>query len=87
MLDETGFEAIEIGPPVDTFGGAKGETNARAYDVYGYAFLARTPGVTIAGDEPAVAAAKQHAAPLSRFTARRTTRSAAGGVPVPRGSR
>ncbi|HEX4776472.1 MAG TPA: hypothetical protein VFW74_06860 [Acidimicrobiia bacterium] len=44
MLEEAGFEAIEIGPPVDTFGGAKGETNARAYDVYGYAFLARTPG-------------------------------------------
>jgi hypothetical protein len=25
---------------VDTFGGAKGEENARAFEVYGYAFMA-----------------------------------------------
>jgi hypothetical protein len=30
-----------IGEAVDTFAGAGGERNARAYDVYGYAFLAR----------------------------------------------
>jgi hypothetical protein len=34
---------IEIGPPVDTFGGARGEANARTFEVYGYAFLARKP--------------------------------------------
>ena len=43
MLEETGFVDVQIGPPVDTFGGAKGEKNARAYEVYGYAFLARKP--------------------------------------------
>jgi hypothetical protein len=31
------------GPAVDTFGGASGEGNARAFQVYGYAFLARKP--------------------------------------------
>ena len=45
MLEDSGFEAVEIGPPVDTFGGAKGQDNARAFDVYGYAFMAcRQPG-------------------------------------------
>jgi hypothetical protein len=43
MLEEVGFRDVEIGPPVDTFGGARGERNARAYEVYGYAFLARRP--------------------------------------------
>jgi hypothetical protein len=33
-----------IGEPVDTFGGAGGEGNARAFEVYGFAFLARRPG-------------------------------------------
>lgn len=43
MLTEVGFVDIEIGPPVDTFGGAAGEANARNFEVYGYAFLARKP--------------------------------------------
>ena len=43
MLEDTGFVDVQIGPPVDTFGGATGEANARAYEVYGYAFLARKP--------------------------------------------
>jgi hypothetical protein len=43
MLEDSGFVGVEIGPPVDTFGGAKGEDNARAFAVYGYAFLARKP--------------------------------------------
>ena len=43
MLEDSGFVDVEIGSPVDTFGGAKGEENARAFDVYGYAFLARKP--------------------------------------------
>jgi hypothetical protein len=41
MLTEVGFIDVEIGPPVDTFGGAAGEANARTFEVYGYAFLAR----------------------------------------------
>lgn len=44
MLEESGFEAVEIGPPVDTFGGAPGQDKARAYDVRGYPFLARKSG-------------------------------------------
>jgi hypothetical protein len=41
MLEDIGFKDIRIGPAVDTFGGASGEVNARAYEVYGYSFLAR----------------------------------------------
>jgi hypothetical protein len=43
MLDEVGFADVAIGPPVDTFGGAGGEKNARRFEVYGYAFIARKP--------------------------------------------
>ena len=41
MLEEAGFVEVTIGPPADTFGGARGERNARAYEVYGYAFCVR----------------------------------------------
>jgi hypothetical protein len=43
MLRDIGFTDIAVGEPVDTFGGAGGEKNARAYEVYGYPFLARKP--------------------------------------------
>ena len=43
MLLEAGFENVRIGDPIDTFGGAGGEKNARAFEVFGYAFLARKP--------------------------------------------
>ena len=43
MLEDVGFVDVQIGPAVDTFGGAGGEDKARAYEVYGYAFLARRP--------------------------------------------
>ncbi len=43
MLTEAGFTDVRIGEPVDTFGGAGGEPNARAYHVYGHPFLARRP--------------------------------------------
>jgi arsenite methyltransferase len=43
MLQQAGFIDIEIGPRVDTFGGAVGEDKARAYEVYGYAFRATKP--------------------------------------------
>jgi hypothetical protein len=43
MLEDIGFVDIEIGEPVDTFGGAHGEANARAFDVHGYSFRARRP--------------------------------------------
>ena len=41
MLEEAGFADVAIGPAVDTFAEAGGEDKARAYEVYGYAFLAR----------------------------------------------
>ncbi len=44
MLEEIGFRDVQIGPSVDTFRGASGEKNARRFEVYGYAFLARKPG-------------------------------------------
>jgi len=44
MLEDSGFVDVSIGAAVDTFGGAGGEDKARAYEVYGYSFLARKPG-------------------------------------------
>ena len=43
MLQDSGFTDVVIGEPVDTFGGANGEGKARAFEVYGYAFMARRP--------------------------------------------
>ena len=43
MLTEIGFVDAVVGAAVDTFGGAGGEGNARAFDVHGYPFLARKP--------------------------------------------
>ena len=43
MLRDSGFTDVVIGEAVDTFGGANGEDNARAFDVYGYAFMASRP--------------------------------------------
>jgi hypothetical protein len=43
MLEEIGFADVKIGPPIDTFGGASGERNARRFEVYGYSFLAGKP--------------------------------------------
>jgi hypothetical protein len=42
-MTEAGFSDLAVGEPVDTFGGADGEGNARAFEVYGYPFLARRP--------------------------------------------
>ena len=44
MLEDTGFEAVRVGRPADTFGGAGGEANARSFEVYGYPFIAVRPG-------------------------------------------
>jgi hypothetical protein len=43
MIEDSGFTDVRIGPPVDTFGGAGGEKNARKFGVFGYAFIARKP--------------------------------------------
>jgi hypothetical protein len=43
MLEDAGFADVQIGAAADTFGGAEGEEKARAFEVYGYAFLAHKP--------------------------------------------
>jgi hypothetical protein len=43
MLQDSGFTDVVTGAAVDTFGGANGEGKARAFEVYGYAFMARRP--------------------------------------------
>jgi hypothetical protein len=43
MLEHSGFVDIHIGSPADTFGGAGGESKARLFEVFGYAFLAHKP--------------------------------------------
>jgi hypothetical protein len=42
-LHDSGFTDVVIGEAVDTFGGAKGEDEARAFKVYGYTFMVRRP--------------------------------------------
>ena len=42
-MEDSGFVQIDIGPPVDTFGGAGGERKARLFEVFGYAFIAYKP--------------------------------------------
>ena len=42
MLEQCGFDQVQIGPPYDTFDGAGGEANARAFAVFGYPFMARS---------------------------------------------
>jgi hypothetical protein len=54
MLTEMGFTDVEIGPAVDTFGGAHGEANARTFEVFGYAFLARKPATRSRPSRPSV---------------------------------
>ncbi len=44
MLEDSGFTSITTGPGADTFGGTRGEAQARAFDVYGYTFLAFREG-------------------------------------------
>jgi hypothetical protein len=43
MLEDAGFVDVQIGDAVDTFGGATGEEKARAFEVFGYSFLAHKP--------------------------------------------
>lgn len=43
MLEQAGFVDVRIGTGWDTFRGARGEGNAKAFEVYGYPFTARSP--------------------------------------------
>jgi len=51
LLEASGFTDVTIGEAVDTFGGAKGEANARTFEVYGYAFLAFKTRVPLSASE------------------------------------
>jgi hypothetical protein len=41
LLESAGFADVVLGEAIDTFGGAGAEANARTFDAFGYAFLAR----------------------------------------------
>jgi len=42
-MEDSGFVDVMVGPGIDTFAGAGGEPNARAFEVFGYAFMATKP--------------------------------------------
>ena len=44
MLQEVGFVDVRVSEPYDVFAQARGEKNARRFEVYGYTLLARKPG-------------------------------------------
>jgi hypothetical protein len=44
MIEQAGFVDVEVGSSFDTFGGARGEGQARKFGVRGYTFNARKPG-------------------------------------------
>jgi hypothetical protein len=44
VIEQVGFRELRFGDPVDTYGGAPGEGNARTYGVQGYPFTAVKPG-------------------------------------------
>jgi arsenite methyltransferase len=43
VVRDAGFAGVEVGPSVDTFGGARGEPNARRFEVFGHPFLGHKP--------------------------------------------
>lgn len=42
-MRDAGLVDVEVGPPVDAFGDAPGETNARRFDVFAHVFMGRKP--------------------------------------------
>ncbi len=44
MIEGVGLRDLRFSEPLDTYGGAPGETNARTFGVQGYAFTADKPG-------------------------------------------
>jgi hypothetical protein len=42
-MEGVGFRDLRFGEPVDTYGGAPGEANARTFGVHGYPFTAVKP--------------------------------------------
>lgn len=43
MIEGVGFRDLRFGDPIDTYGGAPGEQNARTFGVSGHAFTAIKP--------------------------------------------
>jgi hypothetical protein len=43
VIQAAGLVDVEVGPPVDTFGGASGEDKARQFGTYGHPIRARKP--------------------------------------------
>ena len=43
MLRDSGFVDISVSQPCDTFAGARGESKARKFGVWGYTFMAHRP--------------------------------------------
>ena len=43
MIKGVGLVGLRFGEPLDTYGGAPGEGNARTFGVQGYAFTASKP--------------------------------------------
>jgi hypothetical protein len=52
MLHDSGFTDAVTGQLFDTFGGARGENKARAFEVYGYTFMASRPAARSAPGLP-----------------------------------
>jgi hypothetical protein len=44
VIEGVGLADLRFGDPLDTYGGAPGEGNARTFGVQGYAFTAVKPG-------------------------------------------
>jgi arsenite methyltransferase len=43
VIEGVGFRDLRFGDPVDTYGGAPGEANARTFGVQGFPFTASKP--------------------------------------------
>jgi len=43
-MEAVGLTDIRFGEPIDTYGDAPGEANARTFGVHGYSFTAVKPG-------------------------------------------
>jgi len=72
MLEDSGFGDVVIGPAVDVFGGTAGEDQARAFEVFGYAFLAVSQaGLT---SSPCASAPRSQRGRTGHYDQRRKTR-------------
>jgi hypothetical protein len=52
VIEGVGLTELWFGEPLDTYGGAAGEANARTFGVHGYAFTATKPAGRVADADP-----------------------------------